>query len=196
MRQVGPGWLPTYVPTYHRPWHLQHPSAIENYRLMETCDRYESIFLNDGKTFEPENTPWWTHWLITFAVRRTTMDEKEICLLYRYKYREVIPDIHRMQVEHMLNLWDYLRDGEHQYAFEWERSEGYEDALRDLLRVWLFEAYRPESWQCEEDRLRWLSFGYLGYFAVEEEVPSDQNFEEEALESGGGTGFPGHYDLI
>lgn len=25
---------------------------------METCDRYESIFPNDGYTFEPKNTPW------------------------------------------------------------------------------------------------------------------------------------------
>ena len=67
---------------------------------METCDRYESIF-PDGINFEPENTPWWTHWLIAFAVRKTTLDEKEICLLYKYKYWEVIPDIDRLQVEHV-----------------------------------------------------------------------------------------------
>lgn len=179
MGRLGLGWLPNYVPAYHRPWHLQHPSTIENYYLMETCDRYESIFPNDGIIFEPKNTPWWTHWLIAFAVRKTTLDEKEICLLYKYKYREVIPDIDRLQVEHVVaDLWDYLRDGEHQYAFEWERSEGYEDALRDLLSVWLFEAYRPESWQCEGERLRWLSFGYLNYTTVEEEVRFDQTLEE------------------
>ena len=179
MGGLGPGWLPSYVPPCHRPWHSQNPSIIENCRLMETCDRYESIFPNDGIGFEPKNTPWWTHWLIAFAVRKTTLDGKEICLLYKYKYREVIPDIDRLQVQHIVaNLWDHLRDGEHEYAFEWERSEGYEDAVRDLLSVWLFEAYRTENWQCEEERLRWLSLGYLNNAAVEDEDYSDQVVEE------------------
>lgn len=179
MTRLGPGWLPNYVPTCHRPWHSQHPSAIENDRLMETCDHYESIFPYDGMTFEPKNTPWWTHWLIAFAVRKTTLDEREICLLYKYKYRDVIPEIQSLQVQHIVaDLWDYLRDGEHEYAFEWERSEAYEDALRDLLSVWLFEAYMPESWQSEEKRIRWFSFGYLDHAVGENEARSDQVFQE------------------
>ena len=99
-RRLGLGWLPTYEPAFHRPWHLQHPSIIDNDRLIETCDRYESIFPY-GIAFEPKNTPWWTHWLVAFAVRKTTLDENEICLLYKYKYWRVIPDIDRMQVHHM-----------------------------------------------------------------------------------------------
>ena len=51
----------------------------------------------------------------------------------------------------------------------------YEDALRDLLSVWLFEAYKPQSWQNEEERLRWLSFGYLRRTAGE--ARSDQDLE-------------------
>ena len=90
-------------------------------------------------------------------------------MLYKYRYRDVIPDINRLQVRHIVaDLWDYLHDGEHEYAFEWERSEVYEEALRDLLGLWLFEAYKPESWQSEEERLRWLSFGYLHHIAGEE----------------------------
>lgn len=124
---------------------------------METCDRYESIFPNDNTTLEPKNTPWWTHWLVVFAVRNTTLEPKDICMLYKYKYREVIPDIDRLQPEHVVgDLWDYLRDGDHEYAFEWERGEAYQDGLRDLLSVWLFEACRPESWQSEEERLGWF----------------------------------------
>ncbi|KAF6237604.1 hypothetical protein HO173_004494 [Letharia columbiana] len=191
MGRLGLGWLPTYVPACHRPWHSQHPSTIESDRLMETCARYESIFPNDGITFKPENTPWWTHWLIAFAVRKTTLDPKEICLLYKYKYREVIPDIDRLQIQHIVaDLWDYLRDGEHEYAFEWERSQASEDALRVLLSVWLFEAYRPDSWPSEEERLRWLSSGYLDHAASEEEARSNQ-FAEDAQDASGGMEFLG-----
>lgn len=126
-------------------------------------------------------------------MRKTTLDEKEICLLFKYKYRDVIPDIDRLQVEHVVaDLWDFLRDGEHQYAFEWERSEGFEGALRDLLSVWLFEAYRSESWQCEEERLRWLSFAYLNYRAVEEEIRSGETLE--AQDSSVEWGFMGSTD--
>lgn len=190
MGPLGPGWLPTYVPTRSRPWHSQHPSSIENYRLMETCDRYESIF-PDGITFEPKNTPWWTHWLIAFAVGNTTLDRTEICLLYKYKYREVIPDIERLQVKNVVaDLWDYLRYGEHQYAFEWERRKAYEESLRDLLSVWLFEAYRPESWESEEKRLAWLSFGHLNHAASGEEARSDP-VVEEAQDSSGDMEFVG-----
>ena len=139
---------------------------------METCDRYDSIFPHDGIIFEPRNTPWWTHWLIAFAVRKTTLEGTEICLLYKYKYRDVIPDIDRLQVHHIVaDLWDYLRDGEHEYAFEWERTDVSEDALRDLLTVWLFEAYKPQSWQSEAERLRWLSFGFLDAGTFEEAQP-------------------------
>ena len=99
-----------------------------------------------------------------------------------------MPDIENLQVHHIVaDLWDYLRDGEHEYAFEWDRSEVYEDALRDLLSLWLFEAYRPQSWENEERRLRWLSFGYIGY-GVREEEAFDQVFEE-AQGASGGTGF-------
>ena len=161
--RLGPGWLPSYKPAIHRSWHLQHPSVIGNDLLMDTCDHYESIFpYDDGITFEPKNTPWWTHWLIAFAVRKTTLSGPEICLLYKYKYRDVIPDIDRLQVQHVVvDFWDYLRSGDHEYAFGWERSEMYEDALRDLLSVWLSEAYKPQSWQSEEQRLCWLSFQHF-----------------------------------
>ena len=122
-------------------------------------------------------------------MRKTTLDEQEICLLYTYKYRNVIPDIGRLQVKHIVgDLWDYLRDGEHEYAFEWERSAAYEESLRDLLSVWLFEAYKPESWHTEEERFRWLSFGYLNHAAVEEEARSDQ-VVEESQDPSGGMGF-------
>lgn len=195
MVRLGPGWPPGYVPACHRPWHLQHPSIIKNDRLMETCERYESIFPNDGMTFEPKNTPWWTHWLIAFAVRQTTLEGNEICMLYKYRYREVIPDIDRLQVNHVVgDLWDYLRDGEHEYAFEWERSEAYQEALRDLLSVWLFEAYRLETWQSEKERLRWLPFEYLDHAAVREEVRSDQ-VVGKAQDSSRGTGFLGQGSL-
>lgn len=181
MSRLGPGWLPSYnyKPAYHCPWHLQHPSLIENDKLMETCDHYDSIFpYGDSVTFEPKNTPWWTHWLIAFAVRKTTLSGTEICLLYKYKYRDVILDIDRLQVRHIVNdFWDYLRDGEHAYAFEWERGEIYEDSLRDLLSVWLSEAYRPQSWQSEERRLRWLSFGYSDRVVDRGEASSDHDFE-------------------
>ncbi len=123
---------------------------------------------------------------MAFAVLKTTLDERDICLLYKYKYREVIPDIDRLQVDHIVrDFWDYLRDGEHEYAFEWERSTAYEDALCDLLTVWLFEAYRPESWQSEEEKSRWLSFGYLNRTAVEGEARSDQVVGETRGPSGG-----------
>lgn len=106
-----------------------------------------------------------------FAVRKTTLNETEICLLYKFKYRDVIPDIDCLQVKHIVaDMWDYLRDSEHEYAFEWERGEIYEDALRDLLSVWLFEAYRRQSWQSEEQRLRWLDFAYLDHIEDEIEV--------------------------
>ena len=140
---------------------------------METCDSYESIFPRDGMNFEPRNTPWWTHWLIAFAVHKTTLDEHEICMLYKYKYRDVIPDLDRLQGKHVVaDFWDYLRDGEHRYAFEWERSDEYESALCDLMSAWLFEAYRMDSWRCEEERRRWLCLSYLNN-AVVEEVFSD-----------------------
>ena len=186
MSRLGPGWLPLYKPALHRPWHSQHPSVIENDRLMETCDHYESIFPYDGITFEPKNIPWWTHWLIAFAVRKTTLHGTEIGLLYKYKYRDVIPDIYRLQVRHVVaDLWDYLRDGEHEYAFEWEHNEIYEGALRDLLSVWLFEAYTPHTWKSEEQRLRWLSFGYLDHGADEKEAHFAQAVEEPWSTSGG-----------
>ena len=119
-------------------------------------------------------------------MRKTTLEGTEIGLLYKYKYRDVIPDIDRLQVHHIVtDLWDYLRDGEHGYAFEWERSEVYEDALRDLLTVWLFEAYRPQSWQSEAERLRWLSFGYLGTEAFEEDKAHPGQISEGAQSSSG-----------
>ena len=184
MSRLGLGWLPTYVPAEHHPWHLQHPSVIDNRRLMDTCDHYDSVFPGDGITFEPRNTPWWTHWLIAFAVRKTTLGGTEICLLYKYKYRHVIPGLDRLQVHHIVaDLWDYLRDGEHEYAFEWERSDVYEDALRDLLTVWLFEAYRPQSWPSEAERRRWLSFGDLEIGALRE-AQRGQIFEGAQSSSG------------
>ena len=179
MDRLAPGWLPNHQPAGNKPWHLQHLSVIKNGLLMETCDRYESIFpYGDGVTFEPMNTPWWTHWLIAFAVRKTTLSGTEICLLYKYKYRDVIPDIDRLQIQHVVaDFWDYLRDGEHEYAFNWEHSETYENSLRDLLSVWLSEAYRPQSWQSEELRLRWLSFGYSDRVVDKGEASSKQVLE-------------------
>ena len=106
-------------------------------------------------------------------------------MLYKYRYKNVIPDIDRLQVDHIVrDFWDYLRDGEHEYAFDWERSAAYEDALRDLLSAWLFEACRTESWQSEEERTRWLSFGCLNYDAVKGEARSDQVVGETRGPSG------------
>lgn len=141
-----------------------------------------------------QDTPWWTHWLIAFAVRKTTLDGTAICLLYKYKYREVMPDIDRLQVQHIVaDLWLYLRDGKHEYAFEWERSEGYEDALHDLLSVWLFEASRPESWLSQKEGLSWISIEHLNQAAIEE-ARSDKAVEE-AQDSNHHTGSLGQRKL-
>lgn len=76
-------------------------------------------------------------------------------MVFRYKCRDVIPDIQYMREQHVVDLWDFLRQGEHTYAFEWERNEEFEDALRTLLDVWLSEACRPQEWQREERRFRY-----------------------------------------
>lgn len=76
-------------------------------------------------------------------------------MVFRYKYRDVIPGIQHMREHHVVELWNYLRSGDHAYAFEWERNEGFEDSLRALLDLWLSEACRPHEWKREEQRFRY-----------------------------------------
>ena len=52
----------------------------------------------------------------------------------------------------MIELYNYLRQGDHSYAFEWNQSQGFEDSLRDLVNVWLSDASQFRSWVSEEDR--------------------------------------------
>jgi len=67
----------------------------------------------------------------------------------------VIPDIQHLREQHVVDLWNFLRQGEHTYAFKWERNEGFEDSLRTLLDVWLSEACKPQEWQKEERKFRY-----------------------------------------
>jgi len=140
------------VPAFHRPWHSQHPSVIDNERLIETLHVQQDIFPNGGEAFEPKNTPWFTHWLIAFSVRQTTLTAEEICILYKYKHQDVVPDAIRMEESHVHALDTMLCQGEHEYAYEWERDEGCEDATRDLLNVWLSDACNPWGEESEEEK--------------------------------------------
>lgn len=102
--------------------------------------------------------PWFTLWLICFWGTKTTLSQLDCCALYQYKYLEVILGIGHMKEHHIVELWDYLRQGEHAYAFEWERSQEFEDSLRDLLNVWLSEAYSLPRWGSDGERFGNNSF--------------------------------------
>ena len=78
---------------------------------------------------------------MAFAARQTSLKEADICLLYKYKYKDFVPGIEEMEEKHTIELWNFLNDGEHGYAFEWDHSEEYEDALKMLLDVWLSDAH-------------------------------------------------------
>ena len=66
---------------------------------------------------------------------------------------ESFADIMAVQTEdHIVNLYDYLRQGDHSYAFEWDRNQGFEDSLRNLVNVWLSEACQPGRWRSNEER--------------------------------------------
>ena len=88
--ELGLGWPKDFRPLVHRPWHLQHPSAVDNHYLMFTCDKSGILFPERADRFEPANAPWFTHWLVCFCVTRTTLTMQECCILYRYKYWEVV----------------------------------------------------------------------------------------------------------
>lgn len=154
-RRLGLGWPSSYYPPVARPWHDQHPSIVDNHYLLSTCDNLKSIFPESARSFVPENTPWFSHWMIAFWAQKTTLTEVECCMVYRYKYRDAIPGIQHMKAKHVVELWDCLRDGEREYAFHWERTEGFESSLRSLLDVWLSESCRPQRWEREEKRFRY-----------------------------------------
>lgn len=58
-------------------------------------------------------------------------------------------------------LWDFLNQGEHEYAFEWEFSEQYEDVLNILLTVRLSDAHGRKGRKKEvENHQRGLDFDF------------------------------------
>lgn len=140
------------MPAHHRPWHSQHPSVINNNRLLETLKDQKSIFSDGGESFDPKSTPWFTHWLVAFAVRQTVLTADEICVLYIYKYRNVIHDADRIEAKHIHAIDQMLCQGEHEYAYEWDREKGCDDAMRDLLNVWLSNACKPKRPETEEEK--------------------------------------------
>ena len=63
------------------------------------------------------------------------------------------------KIKHVLELYDYIRKGEHEYAFEWERNRGFEDSLRDLLDKWLGEARKePPGWKTRKSGSSTIEF--------------------------------------
>lgn len=96
-----------------------------------------------------------------FAARQTNLKEAEICLLYKYRYEDFIPGIECTEARHTIKLWDFLNQGEHEYAFEWEFSEQYEDVLKILLTVRLSDAHGRKGRKKEvENHQRGLDFDF------------------------------------
>ena len=79
------------------------------------------------------------------------MDQAEIYLLYKHKYRAVIPGIERIEEKHIIELWDFLSQGKRDFSFEWDRSEEHQDALRMLLTVWLSDVHKLEVKRAETE---------------------------------------------
>ena len=98
---------------------------------------------------------------MAFAARQTILKEAEICLLYKYRYEDFMPGIECTEGRYTIELWDFLNQGEHEYTFEWDRSEQYEDTLKILLTVWLSDAHRCEGRKKkEENRQCGLDFDF------------------------------------
>ena len=62
------------------------------------------------------------------------MDDDEVCLLYKWRYRDVIPNIHRMTSTDEVELWMHLdANGVERYAFGWEQGD------ENQLRGWVYD---------------------------------------------------------
>ncbi len=66
---------------------------------------------------------WWSHWLIAFAHTGMMMEGPDICEVYKWRYKDMIPGIENMTSTDECELWVALQDGLHKYAFKWEIVE-------------------------------------------------------------------------
>lgn len=123
IRQPTLGWPPEQPPLSDSKWNHLHPSEIP-----------DSVFLNEhsmskrstswlhlkdpfgGNGFQPSLMPWWTHWCIVFAHEKTKLDDCDIAKMYKHRYRDVIPGIQHMGTADALELYNFLRNRDHQYA--------------------------------------------------------------------------------
>ena len=120
LSKTTPGWPPQQSPLTDKRWNDTHPSEIP-----------DSVFLSDhaswlhlenpfeGNHFEPSLIPWWTHWVVVFANKKTNLDDSAIAKLYKHRYRDVIPGIQNMVTADALQLYEYLCDSAHTYASEY-----------------------------------------------------------------------------
>ena len=120
LSKTAPGWPPEQLPLTDKRWNDIHPSEIP-----------DSVFLKDhaswlhlenpfeGNRFEPSLIPWWTHWIVVFAHKKTNLDDSAIAKMYKHRYRDVIPGIQNMATADALQLFEYLCDSAHTYASEY-----------------------------------------------------------------------------
>ena len=120
LSKTTPGWPPEQSPLADKRWNDTHPSEIPD--LVFLNDRASWLHLKnpfEGCHFEPSLIPWWTHWVVVFANKKTNLDDSAIAKLYKHRYRDVIPGIQNMVTADALQLYEYLCDSAHTYASEY-----------------------------------------------------------------------------
>ena len=79
------------------------------------------------------------------AHEATSIPQSDICQLYKWRYRNVIPNIKRLTLTEEFELYLYLDEKQHtdRYAYEWEERD--EPQLRGLCYEYREEAYIDEG---------------------------------------------------
>ena len=120
LSKTTPGWPPEQSTLTDKRWNDTHPSEIPD--LIFLNDRASWLHLKnpfEGCHFQPSLIPWWTHWVVVFSNKKTNLDDSAIAKLYKHRYRDVIPGIQNMVTADALQLYEYLCDSAHTYAFEY-----------------------------------------------------------------------------
>lgn len=124
-RQPALGWPSEQPPLSDSKWNHFHPSEIPDSVFLSehSMSKRSTSWLHlkdpfEGDGFQPSLTPWWTHWYIIFAHGKTDLDDCDIAKMYKHRYRDVIPGIQHMGTADALELYNFLHNREHEYAFK------------------------------------------------------------------------------
>ncbi|KAL6713976.1 hypothetical protein ACLMJK_008470 [Lecanora helva] len=147
-KREATGWPIGHPPIPSLRYYGLHPFKIPDEIFLRERKNNAWLAIHDpyeGGIFDASKTPWWTHWTLAVAHHAIhSIPPSALHGMYKHRYRDVIPNIHRMTPTDEMELWLFIEANEDRYAFDWEQE--LEPEMRN--QVW---GYVYKAWEAEEE---------------------------------------------